>query len=77
MRDWLKNLREDKKMSTYSAAEAIGVSQSYYFAIEQGDRQKKMDIVLATKISSAFGVSVGKIIKLENDSRAAAEAAEG
>ena len=41
MREWLKDIREKAGYSTYKAAELSGISQSYYYAIEAGERGKR------------------------------------
>lgn len=66
MRGWLKNLRTEKGLTMKEMGTKLGISESYYCAIENGERQKKMDIVLASGISSALGISLAKIMTLEN-----------
>ena len=39
MRDWLKNLRIEKKLTMKELASKLGISESYYCAIENGERQ--------------------------------------
>lgn len=65
MREWLKNLRTEKGLTMKEMGAKLGISESYYCAIENGERQKKMDIVLASGISSALGISLAKIMTLE------------
>jgi len=65
MRDWLKQLREDKGLTQKQVGEKLDISESYYSYIEAGDRQKMMDISLARKLSSIFGVSVEQIVEFE------------
>ncbi len=38
MRDWLKAMRNERKLTTYEVAEKIGISQSLYSSIENGLR---------------------------------------
>ena len=45
MREWLINLRGNIPQS--EIAEKIGITQQYYSYIENGERQKKMDISVA------------------------------
>jgi len=68
MREWLKKLRNDHGMTQMQIAEKVGISESYYAYIENGDRQKSMDISLARKLASIFGVSVDQIAEYENPS---------
>ena len=62
MREWLYNLRTAKGLTMKELGEKLGISESYYFAIEKGERQKKMDIVLAAGLSAALDVPVADII---------------
>jgi len=66
MRGWLKAARENKGYTMKQVAEKLGISESYYSLIESGERQKRMDMMLATGLSSALGVSVSKIVAFES-----------
>lgn len=65
MREWLKNLREEKGFTQKRLGELLDISESYYSYIEAGDRQKAMDISLARKLSQALGISVEQIVEFE------------
>ena len=65
MRDWLKEKRTEHNYTMARMAEILNITESYYSLIEAGDRQKKMDIALAVKLSNVFGIPVEKIIELE------------
>lgn len=67
MRDWLASTRKEKGMTQLEVANQLDISESYYNYIENGDRQKKMDVALAAKLSVVFGIPVTKIIELENE----------
>lgn len=67
MRSWLKNMRTKAGLSMKDMAQKLDISESYYSMIESGDRQKKMDLVLATGIAAVFGVSVAEITAMEQD----------
>lgn len=67
MRDWLKKLRDDIGMSQRNVADKIGISQQYYALIENGERQKKIDIELAQKLADIFGVTLEFICEREKD----------
>lgn len=69
MREWLRKLRNEKKMTMKEIATKLGISESYYCAIENGDRQKKMDMIVASGLAAAFGVSVATIVALEQGSK--------
>lgn len=66
MREWLKTLRKDNGLTAAELAEKLGISESYYCLIENGERQKKMDIVLVTRIAEVLNKSIVEIINLEN-----------
>lgn len=66
LRNWLKQLREERGMTQKQVAEKLNISESYYSYIEAGDRQKMMDISLARKISNIFGISIEQIVENEN-----------
>lgn len=65
MRTWMKKAREDKLMTMKDAADEIGISESYYSRIENGERQKHIDSDLVFKMSKVFGISVSQIFKYE------------
>lgn len=65
MREWLKKAREDSGLTMKVVADKLGVSESYYCAIENGTRQKKMDIVLATGLSAVLGVPLAAVVEME------------
>lgn len=62
---WLKNLREERKMTQKEVASKLGISESYYCSIERGERQKKMDMFVITGLAVAFNVQVTEIAKME------------
>ena len=76
MREWLKNLRTEKKYTQKELGAKLGISESYYCAIENGERQKNMDMLIVSGLSAAFGVSVARIVQMENDHRAKVENGE-
>lgn len=65
MREWLKDLREEKQLTQQNVADMLGISKQYYQLIEAHERQKKMDITLMTKLSEIFDVSFNEIIEQE------------
>ena len=66
MRDYLKVMREGRGLSLQDMADKIGISRQYYQLIENGERQKKMDITLVKSIATIFGVPLETIIEQEN-----------
>ena len=65
MREWLKRLRVSKSMSQQYVSMLLSVTQQYYSCIENGERQKDLDLSLVLKLSNLFGVSVDYIISEE------------
>lgn len=67
MRDWLKTARADKQLTMKQAADQIGISESYYFLIEQGERKKNLDLALVKKLADVFGMTVQQIAEMEDN----------
>ena len=67
MRDWLKEKRAEKKLTMKELGAKLGISESYYCAIEKGDRQKKMDMMLVTGIATALNMPVSEVVRLESE----------
>lgn len=55
MRHWLVKIREETGLSQYEVAAKAGISQSYYAAIETGQRGDKLPQPTALKIAEALG----------------------
>ena len=66
MRGWLADARKKSGMTQRQVADALDISEGYYSFIESNDRQKKMDIALAAKLSVVFGIPIAEIIAMEN-----------
>ena len=67
MRTYLREIREEKKLSQTEMAEMLGCYQSYYSAIENDNRQKDMSLSMVKKIAIAFEMPMEVIINAEND----------
>lgn len=67
MRDWLKTARADKQLTMKQAADQIGISESYYFLIENGERKKNLDLALVKKLAEVFGMTVQQIAEMEGN----------
>ena len=67
MRDWLFNSRKEKDLTQAQIAERIGITESYYCMIENGDRQKRMDITLVAKLSEILDIPIAEIAELEKE----------
>lgn len=53
-RKWLKELRAQKGVTTYEAADAVGISQTLYSSIENGLRG--VTVKNAKKIADFYGI---------------------
>lgn len=73
MREWLRDLRNQKELTMKAVAEKLGISESYYCAIENGERQKRMDMLLAAGLSAVFEIPVVRIIELDSSWKAGKE----
>lgn len=76
MREYLKNLRLEREEKQQTTAKALNISQNYYSQIENGIKQKKIDLELLIKISDHFGIPLQEIVAHEVEYRAFIEAAE-
>ena len=65
MREWLKTARNEKGITMADMADKLGISESYYCLIENGDRQKKMDIELLIRLSLILEISKSRILEYE------------
>lgn len=65
MREYLKNYREKRGLTMASVAQKLDVSESYYCLIEKGQRQERMDVVLAGRLATVFEVPIQDIIEQE------------
>ena len=69
MRSYLVEKRNQLGLSQQDVADLIGVSRQYYNFIENGSRQKKMDIDLLTKLSAALDIPISDLIEMEQKSQ--------
>lgn len=65
-RQYLIDLRARANESQQDVADAIGISRQYYSFIESGERQKRMDITLATRLARHFSVDISVIVEHED-----------
>ena len=65
MRTWLKELRISRNMTQKEMSQKIGITEAYYALIENGQRQKKMDVTILAGIAKATGTSVGRVAVME------------
>ena len=65
MRTWLKNQRIRNKFTQNEMSKKLDISQNYYSSIENGERQKDLDLSLVVKLADILDVSVNYIIEEE------------
>lgn len=73
MREWLRDARQSQRLTMKQMAAKLHISESYYCSIENGYRQRDMDISLVGKISDVLEISVKQILKLEQSLRTTGE----
>ena len=69
MREYLLALRKGKNLTQKELAQKLDVSESYYNQIENGERQKNMDISLVNRLSLVLEIPITTIIEHENELR--------
>lgn len=65
MREWLKTLRTAKSLKQQDIATKTGMSLSNYNLIENGARQKNLDLSLVVKLSEILDVPIEYIVEAE------------
>lgn len=65
MRDWLRTKRTEKGFTMKEMAKELDISEGYYSYIENGERQKNMDITLVAKLSNIFSIQIQQIVEFE------------
>ena len=65
MREYLVDYRKKSDFSQHYVAKRLGISSQYYQMIENGTRQKNMNITLVSKLSDVFCVPMQEIINQE------------
>lgn len=71
MRKWLKELRDKHNMSQQCVAEYLSVTRQYYNLIENGERQKDLDLSFVVRLAGLFNVSVDWIAEQEKKYKSA------
>lgn len=64
-RAYLVEMRTQRNESQQDVATALGITRQYYSLIEDGSRQKRMDIALAAMLAEHFGVPLNEIVNAE------------
>lgn len=69
MRTWMVEMRNSSRQSQYKLAGVLGISQSYYAAIEAGKRQTDMSYSMMERLAKAFKLPVQAVIEAESERR--------
>ncbi len=67
MRRYLRELREELGYTQLEISKKLNISESYYSLIENGERQKKLDMTMAKKLADIFGVTLEFIYDHERE----------
>ncbi len=67
MREYLKKLRQEMKMTHLQAAKKARMSRTSYVNIESGKRQLDMSLSILEKLSKVFDISIEELAKCEKD----------
>ena len=60
---FIKEGREKKDMFQSEVAALVGITQPYYSMIEQGNKDRNVDLVLALKICQVLRLDINEFIK--------------
>ena len=66
MREWMEKARKNCGLTMRETAEKLHISEGYYSMIERGERQQKLDITFAVKLTEVFDVSLEYIVEHED-----------
>ena len=67
MREWLKVRRKAKGLTMKELGAELGISESYYCAIENGSRKAELSLPIAKKLAEVFEMTVDEIADLETE----------
>lgn len=69
MREYMIALREQHGQTKLEVATALGISEGYYFQIEQGLRQQNMDPMLIAELAVHYCLPIARIARQEQEWR--------
>lgn len=69
MRTYLLQLRKSNGMTQKDVAEKLGISESYYNLIENGNRQRDINVSILNRLSKIFNSPIKKIMGDEKNWR--------
>lgn len=65
MREFLRDLRKERKLSQDDIAKRMGLTQSFYSMIETGERVERMNLEMAIKLANVLEIDSGDFIERE------------
>ena len=65
MREFLKCLRKERKLTQVEISKRMGISQQYYNMIETGERNERMSLETAMNIAKVLDLEPFDFIKRE------------
>ena len=66
VREYLIEAREKAGLTQQDVANRIGISRQYYQMVETGERQKRMDLSLASVLSVVLNIPIAEIVQRES-----------
>lgn len=66
VREYLIEAREKAGLTQQDVANRIGISRQYYQMVETGERQKRMDLSLASGLSVVLNIPIAEIVQRES-----------
>lgn len=66
VREYLIEAREKAGLTQQDVANRIGISRQYYQMVETGERQKRMDLSLAGRLSVVLNIPIAEIAQRES-----------
>jgi len=66
LREWLKQLRDNKGFTQQYVSEKLGVTRQYYQQIETEERMPKITMDMICKISRLYSIELHLVAEMEN-----------
>lgn len=66
MRTWLRKARKAKKISVAEMASSVGCTEAYFYRIEVGTRQERLELETAARIAEALGMTLDDVLAEES-----------
>lgn len=66
VRKYLVEARERAGLTQQEVAKRVGISRQYYQMVETGERQKRMNLSLASVLSGVLNIPIAEIVQRES-----------